>query len=85
MKTLNFSGNKHFIARCLLSVPFSIFLGDSISRLALYTVRMFPCGVANPSSLPPADLYLNGYLTWSFPLFFLTKYQFGFAGSLYLV
>ena len=63
MKTLNFSGNKHFIARCLLSVPFSVFLGDSISRLALYTVRMFPCGVANPSSLPPADLYLNGYLT----------------------
>ena len=85
MKTLNFSGNKHFIARCLLSVPFSVFLGDSISRLALYTVRMFPCGVANPSSLPPADLYLNGYLTWFFPLFFLTKYQFGFAGSLYLV
>ena len=85
MKTLNFSGNKHFIARCLLSVPFSIFLGDSISRLALYTVRMFACGVANPSSLPPADLYLNGYLTWSFPLFLLTKYQFAFAGSLYLV
>ena len=63
MKTLNFSGNKHFIARCLLSVPFSVFLGDSISRLALYTVQMFPCGVANPSSLPPAELYLNGYLT----------------------
>ena len=63
---------EHLVARYFCASSFLFSLGILFQGLSGNTVKMFPQGVAYPSLLPLTDLYLNGYLTWSFPylLFF---------------